>query len=220
MTTRDKGNEYVNNGNIFRTQVTEALDLSPRERILRATYETILEDQISGTRLRNIAEKAGMAQGHLHYYYASKDDLFLDLLNRLIQTFSEERRKRLDDASKSFLNKLLAFFELKIETIKGRNKDFVLFDFWVQSASDQSIRLNIDKFYTPWRQTIQEIVQGGVESGEFSSKHAAMMPSYMISLMDGAALQYLIDRDAFNLDEYFHKAGEMVAELLTGIKSE
>lgn len=220
MTTKDKDNGSVNNGNIFRTQVAETLDLSPRERILRATYETILEDQISGTRLRKIAEKAGMAQGHLHYYYASKDDLFLDLLNRLIQTFSEERRKRLDDVSKSFLNKLLTFFELKIETIKGRNKDFVLFDFWVQSASDQSIRQNIDKFYTPWRQTIQEIVQGGVESGEFNSKHAAMMPSYMISLMDGAALQYLIDRDAFNLDEYFQMAGKMVTELLTGNKSD
>jgi len=211
---RKNSKEYVNNANLFRNQGRENLDLSPREQILRATYETILEDQISGTRLRKIADKAGITQGHVHYYFSSKDELFLELLNHLIQTFGEERLDLKDDINKNSLNKLLALFELKIETIKGEGKDFVLFDFWVQSASNENIRKNIDRFYTPWRQIIQEIVQEGIESGEFNSKYAEMMPSYMISLMDGAALQYLIDKEAFNLDEYFQLAGEMIAELL------
>lgn len=211
---RQNGEENITNSNIFHDLENIEQALSPRERILRATYQTILEDQISGTRLRKIADKAGIAQGHLHYYYASKDNLLLELLNRLIQTFSNERLEMLDDPGKTSMEKLLSLFELKIATIEGGAKDFILFDFWVQSASNKTIRKNIDNFYTPWRKTIQQVVQVGVESGEFNPKYADMMPSYMISLMDGAALQYLIDKEAFSLTEYFQKAGEMISELL------
>lgn len=189
-------------------------DLPPRERILMAAYETILEDQISGTRLRKIADKAGIAQGHLHYYFASKDELLLELLHEIIKSFSEDRVGLLEDTSQSAMSKILALFEYKVNGIKAGVNDFVLFDFWVHSVSNEAIRKDIDSFYTPWRETIRLIVQSGIDSGEFSPKHAELIPSFLISLMDGAALQYLIDDQAFDLETYFQKAGELIAELL------
>lgn len=198
----------------FRARSDGLTDLPPRERILVATYETILEDQISGTRLRKIAKKAGMAQGHLHYYFASKDALLFELLDRIIESFSEERRQFLQDPDKSCLEKLFAILELKFDNIDAGGHDVVLFDYWVQSASNEVIRKNMDRFYRPWRETIGEVVQAGIESGEFDSKYAEMIPSYLISLMDGAALQYLIDKGAFDLHEYFQLARELISELL------
>ena len=155
-----------------------------------------------------------MAQGHLHYYFSSKDELLLELLHEIIKSFSEDRAGLLDDASISAMSKLVALFEYKANGIRAGVNDFVLFDFWVHSVSNEAIRKDIDSFYTPWRETIRVIVHAGVESGEFSPRHAEMIPSYFISLMDGAALQYLIDDMAFDLQEYFQKAGEMIAELL------
>jgi len=190
------------------------LDLTPQEKILVATYETILEDQISGTRLRKIASKAGIAQGHLHYYFASKDELFLELLNEMIQAFTEDRETLLQDSSISAKQKLLAILHLKYEIIKGSMQDFVLFDFWVQSASNENIQANWHKIYRPWRQAIEAIIQAGIASGEFKPKYAKLMPSLMISVMDGAALQYLIDQDAFELQEYFQSAEEMITDML------
>ena len=186
--------------------------LPPRERILLAAYETILEDQISGTRLRKIAKKAGMAQGHLHYYFASKDELLLELARQIIQSFSEDRERLLEDTGKSAMEKILALLEYKADGIKDSDNDYVLFDFWIQSISNEEIRKDIN--YRHWRETIRSIVQSGVKSGEFNPKNAELIPSYVISLMEGAALQYLIDNDAFNLEEYFQKAGEIIADLL------
>lgn len=189
-------------------------DLTPPEKILVATYETILEDQISGTRLRKIASKAGIAQGHLHYYFASKDELFLALLNEMIQAFTEDRETLLQNNSMSAKEKLLAILHLKHEIIKGGMQDFVLFDFWVQSASNEKIQANWHKIYRPWRDAIEAIIQVGITNGEFKPKYAKLMPSLMISVMDGAALQFLIDQDAFNLQEYFQSAEEMITEML------
>ncbi len=190
------------------------LDLTPQEKILVATYETILEDQISGTRLRKIASKAGIAQGHLHYYFASKDELFLELLNEMIQAFTEDRETLLQDSSISAKQKLLAILHLKYEIIKGSMQDFVLFDFWVQSASNENIQANWHKIYRPWRQAIEAIIHPCISSAAFKPKYAKLMPSLMISVMDGAALQYLIDQDAFELQEYFQSAEEMITDML------
>jgi TetR/AcrR family transcriptional regulator len=210
----EKNDADANTAINFRVQGDAFFDLPPRERILAATYETILEDQISGTRLRKIAKKAGIAQGHLHYYFASKDELLFELLDRIIDSFHEERNLLLQDPNKSCLEKLFVFFDLKLDDINEEGHDVVLFDYWVQSASNEVIRKNMDRFYRPWRETINQVVQAGVKSGEFNSKYAEVLPSFMISVMDGAALQYLIDRKNFDLQEYFQEAREMISELV------
>jgi TetR/AcrR family transcriptional regulator len=189
-------------------------ELPPREKILIATFDTILEDQISGTRLRKIAEKAGIAQGHLHYYFASKDELLHELLDHIIESFAEERQGLLEDTSKGPLEKLKVVLDYKASGIKGRANDLVLFDFWVHSAGNETLRKDFDRFYRPWREIICAIIQQGVESGEFGPQNTDIIPSYIISLMDGAALQYLIDDQAFDLEAYFDKAGEIIADLL------
>lgn len=189
-------------------------DLSARERILQAAYEVIFEDQISGTRLRKIAERAGLANGHVHYYFSTKDELLLELLERLLLSFRQEREYLLADTSKSAMEKLLSVLALKVEVIQEGTKDFVVFDFWVQSASNEAIRENFSSSYSPWRDLIDQIIQSGIESGEFNPKYAGLLPSIIISIMDGAALQYLIDNQAFGLEEYFNTAGEMLSELL------
>lgn len=191
-------------------QTDDNTELEPRERILKATFETVLENQISGTRLRAIAERAGIAQGHLHYYFASKDELLLELLSTVIEAFSQERSTLLADSDKSAAEKLQIFLDIKTEDILEGQTDYILFDFWVQGASNELIRQNIDLFYRPWRETINEIVQEGVRNGEFSTTHAKLIPSLLISIMDGAALQYLIDPDVFDLHEYFQAAQEII----------
>ncbi len=57
----------------------------PAETILEAALETIFVEKISGARLRQVARRAGMSQGNLHYYYPTKDELFQALLDHLLK---------------------------------------------------------------------------------------------------------------------------------------
>jgi hypothetical protein len=48
----------------------------------------------------------------------------------------------------------------------------------------------------------------------FDARQAALIPNLLVALMEGAALQYLIDGDAVDLEAYFATAHEMIMRLL------
>ena len=126
----------------------------PAETILEAALETILIDKISGARLRQVAKRASMSQGNLHYYYPAKDDLFQSLLDHLLKTFVHERKTILADRSVQPEEKLRFFFNQQIQLIQRAKEVVIFFDFWVQGTKDIKIRKKIQKMYARWREDI------------------------------------------------------------------
>jgi TetR/AcrR family transcriptional regulator len=187
----------------------------PAEKILDAALETILVNKISGARLRQVARQAGMSQGNLHYYYPTKDELYKALLDHLLQVFVEERKSILSDRSIHPQQKLRYFFDQQIELIQRQKEVIIFFDFWVQGTADQEIREKISEMYSKWREDIELVVKEGMQKGVFSGDKARMMPALLASIMDGASLQNLMDGKAFDLDEYFRIAYEMVLKMLS-----
>jgi len=187
----------------------------PERRILDAALDTITENKISGTRMRHIAEKAGMSQGNLHYYFPTKADLFRALLDDMLTEFVSERERDIDDASLNPIVTLGVFFQQEREILQKRGKTMdVFFDFWVQGTRDAAIRKQIQNMYAAWRSDMAKVVARGVEQGTFDPTYAALVPSMMVSLMDGGALQYLIDCEAFDLEGYLRTGHEMILRLL------
>jgi hypothetical protein len=91
---------------------------------------------------------------------------------------------------------------------------YAFYDFWVQGTAEEEIRAMIQKMYRRWREDIRGVVGEGLEAGDFDPAGAKHVPMLMVSLMEGAALQYLIDGEGVDLDAYFDAAWEMVEGLL------
>ena len=54
------------------------------QKIMDAALDVVAEKSISGTRVHLIAERAGIVQSNLHYYFKTKEAIgfyFLDLLH-------------------------------------------------------------------------------------------------------------------------------------------
>ncbi len=187
----------------------------PREAILEAALRTIAEHTISGTRMRQIADQAGMSQGNLHYYFPAKADLFLALLDEMLETFSEERSSQLANGSLSPTQKLECFLDqMKDILLERRHLMDVYFDFWVQGTRDPTIQQKIQGMYARWRQDVAVAVEEGVRSGAFDPTHAPLIPTLLVSLMQGGSLQYLIEDEAFDIDAYFDAARALILRLL------
>ena len=175
----------------------------------------IATHKISGTRMRHIAERAGMSQGNLHYYFSTKEDLFRALLLRMLKGFLEGRRSDLEDPVRHPAETLAVFFRQEKEILEQRRETmYAFFDFWVQGTRDPDIREQIKGMYAAWRADIQKVVDRGVQQGAFSAAHASLVPWLMVALMDGAALQYLIDDGKMNLEAYLASGLGMVLRLL------
>lgn len=183
------------------------------KKILEATLETIAREKISGTRMHLIAKEAEMSQSNLHYYYPTKNELLIALLDEIQERFSKKRVESVDLKNKSFEENLSGLFKEKKDVIINDKKiDYAQFDYWVQGTVNPEIRSKFQKTFDEWREDIGEVLQKSDCYSNMDQKYVDMFPYIIVSLMMGASMQYLIDEGKFDLDQYFKAAQKMITD--------
>lgn len=71
----------------YQILVMSEKDRSTEEKILEAAHRIFVEKGMAGARMQQIADEAGINKSLLHYYYRSKDKLFLAVFRLAIQDF-------------------------------------------------------------------------------------------------------------------------------------
>ena len=178
------------------------------ERILDAALEVVSENTISGTRMARIAERAGMFQSNIHYYYKSKHGLMMAVHKKVLARCAELQEELLSAACGSNLKERIGvFWGQKREFIVNEQKyDFAEIDFWVQSRVDAQVKKVFAESFVVWRDKIEKMLK----EFEVPDERAAMLAAVMTSMMEGASFQYLIDSNAFDIDAYFDYCTQMV----------
>ena len=171
------------------------------EKILTAALKVINRETISGTRIHLIAKEADVAQSNVHYYYKTKQDLMDSLQERVLEECYDIRRSNVGD--ETLEGQLHTFFEQKKHLIlKKRNYDFI-----IQSKLDVTMKNRFQKAYEEWRDDIREIIIRFYPM--ISEEDKEQIPYVIVSMLEGASLQVLIDADDFNADMYFGHAEKM-----------
>ena len=190
---------------------TNAQDLSPQSSILRAALETIAAENISGTRMRLIAERAGMSQGNLHYYFPTKTSLFLALLEAMLDEFVAGRRGLIFEADLGIREKLGRFLTQKQDLLLERADVMqAYYDFWIHAVRDPDLGRQFRAMYATWRKDIQQVVEVGVHEAVFQAEAANHLPALLVAVMEGLGMQYLIDPHGFDLQGHMQAAQAMI----------
>ena len=90
----------------------------------------------------------------------------------------------------------------------------VYYDFWVQATKRPSVGDKIRQMNSGWRAVIRELLDDGVRSGVFRADRVKMAPAILVSILQGVALQYILDPEEFDLDLYFEQAEEYLIHFL------
>lgn len=85
--------------------------------ILQAAIETFAENGFAASRTREIAARAGIAEGTIYLYFESKDDLLLTAFREAVSEFSASVERLLADEC-PFLDRLEAFVESQFVRIE------------------------------------------------------------------------------------------------------
>ena len=93
-------------------------DREARKRsILQAAIETFAEKGFAASRTRDIASRAGIAEGTIYLYFESKDELLLTAFREAVEEFSASVERLLAD-ERSFLERLESFVESQFVRIE------------------------------------------------------------------------------------------------------
>src|SRR4029077_2482427 len=147
------------------TEATAAAPITTREQIIQAAADSLLENGYSGTTVRAIASRAGVAIGNLQYWFPTKSELLVEAWRYLTAKSVEELRTALNQ-----LTDPMEVLEVGVESIWDslrRLGDIQLaaFDLLVQAPRTELLRAYLPELFTRYREVIQEQLDRLEEDG-------------------------------------------------------
>lgn len=183
--------------------------MTTEDKILEAALDVVQERTISGTRIHLVAERAGLFQSNIHYYFKSKKDLLFAVLNRLERRCMDIREELREQVEGTLESEIQIFFEQKKQFILHETKyEYAEFDYWTQSHLDEDVKEQFAISFAKWREEISRVIAR--YRPRLSPDRREFISAMMVSMMQGATLQYLVDHNAFELDDYFSRCKDIV----------
>jgi AcrR family transcriptional regulator len=164
----------------------ETLRTAQRERILAAAEQLLVSHGVARSRLRDVAEAAGVSVGTVQHYFDTRDRLIEDLFD-----WSAERR--LDHWLQAVpvegdpWDRLVALLSASLpEPALWRSRIWIEF---CAMARDDVLRAKLDRFYDAWRPPFRDAIEAGVTAGVF---HPVLPVDQVVDLFvivgDGASV--------------------------------
>jgi len=163
-----------------------------REQIVWALYDCLAEGGSEKVTIKEIAARANLPPGVIHYYFSSKDEIVSHLAEAIVEKYSALLDERLVEAHSP---------EQRIETSIDFIVDFLIFDrplnrvFYnlIQMAFEREALGNvIQKMLHDYRKRLALIFE---EAG--AGRESGMMGAALVALTEGFSLQLMVDPTVF-----------------------
>lgn len=136
-----------------------------RAAILRAAERAFARQGLAGARTEAIAAAAGVNKALLYYYFKSKDDLYLAVLENQMREFTRRAREVLERGG-SARSRLLDYVSMHFDVVSSRPNFPRLFPRLLLSGGGVLERLT-RKYSLPMGRRLVRLIRRGVKNGEF-----------------------------------------------------
>jgi len=169
-----------------------------RPAILTAAAEVISERGVQGTRISDVAERAGTSPPGVLYWFASKDELLAEAL-----AFADERFYDGLTAELAALGSASARLSRLIDLwpAEGDAETVLWMELWVRALRDPELNGTRERLDRRWRETLADVIRGGQAAGEFAAADADDVALQLGALMDGFAVQLALRDPAVSAQE-------------------
>ncbi len=189
-----------------------------RQEILDAAARVITERGLAETRISDVAEAAGVSPGLILYYFDSKDRLLSEALTYANDQFylRMSREIRRIPSAREQLRRLVDLSVPGYMPEYGKLDEWALWiEVWVRALRDSEMAKDREALDQRWRQSIADIIRAGQATGEFGPGDADELALRLGSLIDGLAIQVIMN-DSQVTPERMHRACmEIAARELT-----
>lgn len=143
------------------------------------------------TTMDDIAQESGLSKGSLYWYFKSKKELFLSILEAYFRQM-ETAIQPILEGTLSPSEKLRAVAEVVVGSMKEvQPLASVMIDFWSQTRHEEDVNQLLRQVYEPSYQGLAAIIEEGIQRGEFRPVNAAHLASLLMAVYDGLMMQGL-----------------------------
>jgi AcrR family transcriptional regulator len=166
--------------------------------IIDASAAVLARDGYAGTSMKDIAREAGVAQGLIHYYFGSKEDLVLAVVRQACAEMLEETRRSFSEAQGPPLVRAWAGLQAAEKRSAERPELFrLLIEMVPLSHNSSALRVQMQEMYANLVDEVSDMVD------ELNQQLPTPMPipvrdfaGVIIAVIDGLAIRGEVEPEA------------------------
>ena len=186
-----------------------------KDQILSAALNVVARKGYSDCRMDDIVSEAKLSKGAIYWYYSSKKEIFLSLVNHWVNRFGVTLNHIVeeDHSASDQLKALFRFFLNAFEENPAVFKSEM--EFWALSSRDEDFRKKTNKVYHEFLNLIEGIIQRGVDSDEFKKLDVKVAALSIMINIEGLVWLALFDSDGVTAKHYVDTISEFILAGLT-----
>lgn len=195
----------------------DELEQQRKKQILDAAERVFAEHGFDKARMDDIVQESGLSKGALYWYYKSKDAIIRALLDRVFISEMQDA-EQLVMMEASARDRLRMFVQFAIREYKRFDKLLPLaYEFIALAYRNKAVREAVVGYFTHYAEIVAEVVQQGIDTGEFQPCDPQAVALALIGMYEGMALVWFLDPEQVDWD----RMGEQPLELfLAGMRVE
>jgi len=167
-----------------------------RTRILRNAVELFAGQGYDATGVAQICEAARVSKGAFYHHFASKQAVFMNLLEDWLRSVSADLKEVLQQAPNVIEGLLSMAGRARTIFSAADGQVSIVLEFWAQARRDPEVwRRAIEPFHV-YRQMFSSIVQQGIEEGSLRAVEPELVAQALVSLAVGVIMQAVFDPQA------------------------
>lgn len=172
-----------------------------RIKILEAALYLFSRKGYHRTRMREIAEHAGVGKGTIYEYFESKEDLFTSLIVHLFKALDEYAFQKVKpNMSASIKIKALVTGYLELVENMPREAIMVMTEFWSEGIRNH-LKFDFRDMYKKYLRITRKILEEGIKKGEFKETvNVENLSRSLLAFMDGILFHAMLFREEIDLE--------------------
>ncbi len=182
-----------------------------RAEIVDALFDCLAEEGHEKVTVKAIAAKAGLPHGVIHYYFPSKDAVVSALTESLAARYEAAFLERLEEAEGAAAKLEAAVEFLTDEFIFNHRLNRVFYNLVQMGFERPEISTALKRLMAAYRANLARLLASS--GGGEGARHVA---AAMVALVEGLALQWMIEPGVFDRAEVRRLIGRAAREYLVG----
>ena len=178
--------------------------VNKRDELIRVGRDSIVQQGFKSASLNDILTTAGVPKGSFYYYFSSKEDFGLAIVDDFADEYRDRLQATLEDERYSPLTRLRNYFESKISEMEACGcTDGCLIGNLAQelSAQNEIFRDRLNRVFAEWEHYFTLCLQAAYEAGEISNSYHNLA-KFILSSWEGAILQAKVTKSVVPMQTF------------------
>ncbi len=174
-----------------------------RDKILSVANKLFSRFGFHKTSMDEIAKIARKAKGSLYYHFASKEDLFTEIVNKEIVSLKNQLSTIVENTDLSASGKMKKYFIKRMEVLNeaANYHETLKADFFEHFDFIDDIRTELDNWE---KENLRKIIQQGVDANEFTAiQDMNVLLDMFIMVLKGLEIPFFLQGKYNKYSPYF-----------------